>query len=71
MVFALTMVGERVEQAELLAAADQPSLRQALGPPEVAEPLVGPLLLSAACPHCACWVLATDEMQCPLCGNAL
>jgi hypothetical protein len=71
MVFALTMIGERVERAELLAALDQAALRQALGRPQLTGPFTAPLRLSARCGRCERWVVTNAEARCPLCGADL
>lgn len=70
MLLELTMAGERVERAVLIGAADQASLRQALGPPELPTTLESPIILSYRCPSCGLWVPASDVSgQCPACGS--
>lgn len=71
MVFALTMDGDRVDHAVLLAAPSHAELRAALGDPVIDGPLAEPLVLSARCPRCERWVvgdLSADEV-CHLCAE--
>jgi hypothetical protein len=74
MLLALTMTGERVDRAELIAAAGYAELRQALGPPDLGSHLPGPLLLSHRCTSCGMWVRTRYESGtaiCPLCHTAV
>jgi hypothetical protein len=72
MLLALTMAGDRVDQAELLGAATHAELRAALGPPAVDGPLDGPRILSYHCDSCGLWVaLAPADGRCRLCGASL
>ena len=72
MVLALARTGERVDRAELLAAATYAELRAALGAPELAAPLESALILSYACPACELWVAgAPAQGRCRVCGTAL
>src|SRR5690349_2828339 len=52
MLLELARTGERVDRAELLAAATHAQLRAALGPPSPGGPLAEPLILSYACHTC-------------------
>jgi rubrerythrin len=72
MLLELTMVGQRVERAVLLGAADPEALRLALGDPPLAGLLFGPRVLSHRCASCALWVpTSPDPDRCPICGAAL
>jgi hypothetical protein len=72
MLLELTRTGDRVDRAELLAAATQAELRAALGLPVLAGPLTGPQILSYRCEACNLWVAgAPVDGQCRLCGAAL
>lgn len=76
MLLALELAGERVEQARLLAAADQPALRTALGAPTCAAPLDAPQILSYHCTACGFWVAgephtADGHSYCTVCNAEL
>jgi hypothetical protein len=72
MLLGLVLSGERVERATLLGAASLAGLRAALGPPQPAAPLEGPLILSYQCDSCGLWVAgAPEDGRCRLCGQAL
>jgi hypothetical protein len=73
MLLELVFVGERVERATLLGAADYAALRRALGPPVLPPaPLVGPLILSHHCPACKLWVVSSAApVHCPLCATPI
>jgi hypothetical protein len=75
MVFDLRMTGERVDQADLLAAADWSLLDAALGdepPPDVFD---GPRVYGYFCSHCSLWIVGPPEgdthQLCTLCGSPL
>jgi hypothetical protein len=69
MVLELVFAGERVERAELLAAASQAELRAALGPPHLPPTLDGPAVLSYRCDVCGLWVAGAPEGgRCRACG---
>lgn len=72
MLLALTFAGDRVDRAELLAAATREELRAALGPAAFDGPLNGPLVLSYRCDSCGLWVAgAPTNGACRLCGLRL
>jgi hypothetical protein len=72
MLLELVYRGDRVDRAELLAAATHAELRAALGPPTLAEPLASPLILSYACQACELWVAGEPrDGHCRLCAAAL
>lgn len=72
MLLELARSGERVDRAELVAAATHAELRAALGAPVLADRLVSPVILSYACPACGLWVAGEPaEGRCRLCGAAL
>jgi hypothetical protein len=72
MLLDLSRTGERVDRAELLAAATHAQLRAALGAPNASGPLAEPLVLSYACRRCNLWVAgAPQEDRCRVCGNQL
>ena len=72
MLLELSRSGERVDRAELLAAATHAQLRAALGSPAAAGPLAEPLILSYACHTCNLWVAGAPEQgRCRVCGTAL
>ena len=74
MVFELLMVGDRVDRADLLGAADWPLLAATLAPSRPPEPLRAPRILAYRCRRCALWVLGEPVAdgpvrQCRLCGE--
>ncbi|HEU5097931.1 MAG TPA: hypothetical protein VFU22_02730 [Roseiflexaceae bacterium] len=72
MVLNLARTGERVDRAELLAAATHAELRAALGAPLPTGTLESPLILSYFCSTCDLWVAGQPrEGRCRLCGNSL
>ena len=72
MLLELARTGERVDRAELLAAATHAELRVALGAPAPGGPLAEPLILSYACPTGKLWVAgAPDAGRCRACGSIL
>jgi hypothetical protein len=72
MVLELALSGDRVDRAELLAAATQAELRAALGAPTLAGPLAVPQILSYRCDTCGLWIAgAPQEGRCRLCGSLL
>jgi hypothetical protein len=72
MLLELMRTGERVDRAELLAAATHAQLRAALGPPHASGPLAEPLILSYTCPACNLWVAgAPQHGRCRVCGAAV
>ncbi len=76
MVLDLQMVGDRVDQASLLAAAEWPLLDAALGAEAPPGPLHGPRIRAYCCDHCNLWVDGEparegEVRRCILCGNAL
>src|SRR5262245_31735563 len=70
MVLELSMLGERVDRARLLAAGDHATLRTALGPAQVSGILSGPLVLSYHCFNCGLWIAGAPESdgQCQICA---
>ena len=76
MVFDLLMVGERVDQAELLGAADWPVLAAASSAAAPPGPIDGPRIRAYWCDHCTLWVVgaptvAGNSLRCRLCGEPL
>jgi rubrerythrin len=72
MLLELARSGERVDRAELVAAAAYAELRAALGAPMLTEPLASPMILSYACQACGLWVAGEPaEGRCRLCGAEL
>jgi hypothetical protein len=72
MLLELMRTGERVDRAELLAAATHAQLRAALGPPHASGPLTEPLILSYSCPACNLWVAgAPQHGRCRVCGSMI
>jgi hypothetical protein len=72
MLLELIRTGERVDRAELLAAATHAQLRAALGPPNASGPLAEPLILSYACPTCDLWVAGAPEHgRCRVCESMI
>ncbi|HEU4327919.1 MAG TPA: hypothetical protein VFS21_32585 [Roseiflexaceae bacterium] len=72
MLLALTFAGDRIDRAELLAAATREELRAALGPVSFDGPLDGPRVLSYRCDSCGLWVAgAPADGACRLCGLRL
>lgn len=72
MLLALTFAGDRIDRAELLAAATREELRAALGPVSFEQALDGLRVLSYRCDSCAVWVAgASVEGACRLCGLKL
>jgi hypothetical protein len=72
MLVSLKLAGERVDRAELLAAATRAELRAALGAPTIDGPLEAPRILSYRCAECDLWVAgAPEDGRCRLCGQAI
>ena len=76
MVFDLVMVGERVDRADLLGAAEWPAIDAALGSLPPARPLYGPAIRAYCCAACALWIVGQPEDRagipaCRLCGTSL
>jgi hypothetical protein len=72
MLLALKLTGERVDRAELLAAATYAELRAALGLPQIDGPLEGPQILSYRCAACGLWVAgAPEEGRCRVCSQPI
>ena len=72
MLLELALTGDRVDRAELLAAATHAELRAALGAPAPEGPLAGPQVLSYRCDMCKLWIAgAPREGCCRLCGTPL
>lgn len=72
MLLALTLAGERIDRAELLAAATHAELRAALGPAQPDSPLAEPQILSYHCDSCRLWVAGAPENgTCRLCSAPL
>ncbi|MBA3945136.1 MAG: hypothetical protein H0X37_11305 [Herpetosiphonaceae bacterium] len=68
----LQLVGERVEQAELVAAREWSVLHTALGDHPPAAPLAGPQIRAYHCSGCGLWVAGTPSAEaCRVCGTAL
>ena len=75
MVFDLRMAGERVDQADLLAAGDWALLDAALGDEPPAGTFAGPRVRAFHCAHCGLWIVGEPagdvEQRCTLCGTRL
>ncbi|MFN8504297.1 hypothetical protein [Kouleothrix sp.] len=72
MLLDLTLAGDRVDRAELLAAASHAELRAALGPAALDPRLEAAQILSFSCAACGLWVAgAPRDGRCPVCGAAL
>ncbi len=75
MVFDLRMTGERVDQADLLAAGDWALLDAALGDDPPAGTFTGPRVRAFNCAQCGLWIVgepAGDEKpRCTLCDTPL
>ncbi len=76
MVLDLDMIGDRVERAELRAAAEWSLLDTALAATPSAPPLHAPVIRAYHCTHCNAWVVGSpmvDELHpyCQLCGKTL
>jgi len=75
MVFDLHMAGERVDQADLLAADDWALLEAALGDEPTAGTFSGPQVRAFHCAQCGLWIVgepaADDEPRCTLCDTLL
>ena len=75
MVFDLRMAGERVDQADLLAAAEWTLLDAALGEDQPAETLDGPRVRAFHCAQCELWIVGEPagdaEPCCTLCNTPL
>lgn len=74
MVFDLLMVGDRVERAQLLGAAEWPPLEAALDPVPGSGPLPAPLVRAYRCGRCDLWVVGEPLQEdllrcCHLCGH--
>jgi hypothetical protein len=72
MLLELALSGDRVDRAELLAAATHAELRAALSTPAPEGPLAAPQILSYYCDSCKLWIAgAPQEGCCRLCGALL
>jgi rubrerythrin len=72
MLLGVKLTGERVDRAELLAAATHAELRTALGAAQIDGPLDGPHILSYRCAACGLWVAgAPEDGRCRLCSQPI
>jgi pimeloyl-ACP methyl ester carboxylesterase len=76
MVFDLLMVGERVDRADLLGAAEWSILHAAIDMEPSSGTLDAPCIRAYRCGSCDLWIVGAPDMdqqsaRCRLCGEAL
>lgn len=75
MIFDLRMAGERVDQADLVAASEWSLIDAALGDEPPSDKIGGVCVRAYLCSHCDLWIVGQPEgdtqQHCTLCGAAL